>query len=219
MKISLRKYLISRSILLLVFGILASACFLIFRGNHKETTPVPKGAVNLAFPFKNGEFYVLQSGPDPMFNVHMNPDEKYALDIAKTQSFWRMFLLKPGLESDPTFGTALYSPCKGAIKSVWTSSPDTPIGRRDPANPGNNVAIACDMFTVRMSHFKHNSIIVKTGDAVEIGDFLGLAGNSGNTDLPHLHIMAYRENDRGGNTPLPITFFGRYLLKGDYWPE
>lgn len=210
---------IKRTILLLVFVFSVLVCFSFLRNGQKKEVPVPEGAVDLEFPFKDGEFYVLQNGPDRLSNVHLSPNERYALDIAKTQDFWKMFGLKPGLESDPTFGTPVYSPCAGAVKSVGADSPDTPIGKRDPSHPGNFVTISCGGFEVRMVHFKQNSIEVRENDLLKAGDKVGLAGNSGNTDLPHLHIIAYRKNDRGGDTPVPITFSGRYLNKGDYWPE
>lgn len=38
------------------------------------------------------------------------------------------------------------------------------------------------------AHFQPNSLKVKAGDKVKIGQILGLVGNSGNSDLPHLHF-------------------------------
>lgn len=211
--------LTKRMIISSIFVLLAIVCFLFIQNLSKKEALVPDGAVDLDFPFKDGEFYVMQNGPDPLLNVHMSPGERYALDIAKTQDFWKMFGLKPSLESDPTFGIPVYSPCGGVVKSVGTGYPDMPIGKRDLSHPGNYVTISCNGIVVHLVHFKQNSIEVKFDDRVERGSLIGFAGNSGNTDIPHLHIAASRENDNGGNTPLPITFSGRYLKKGDYWPE
>lgn len=36
-------------------------------------------------------------------------------------------------------------------------------------------------------HLKHNSIVVKVGDKIEQGQFIGLCGNTGNTTQPHIH--------------------------------
>jgi murein DD-endopeptidase MepM/ murein hydrolase activator NlpD len=38
------------------------------------------------------------------------------------------------------------------------------------------------------AHFQPNSLKVKVGDRVKLGQVLGLVGNSGNSDLPHLHF-------------------------------
>lgn len=38
------------------------------------------------------------------------------------------------------------------------------------------------------AHLQPNSLKVKVGDKVKIGQVLGLVGNSGNSDLPHLHF-------------------------------
>jgi murein DD-endopeptidase MepM/ murein hydrolase activator NlpD len=38
------------------------------------------------------------------------------------------------------------------------------------------------------AHFQPNSLKVKVGDRVKLGQLLGLVGNSGNSDLPHLHF-------------------------------
>jgi hypothetical protein len=210
---------IKRIVFFLVFTVLAGAGFLSFQILTKKEALVPEGAVDMEFPLKDGEYFVSQSGPDRVANVHIAPHERYALDIEKTQSFWAMFTLKRTLESDPIFGDTVYSPCEGVVKDVRIGMPDQPIGKRDPSKPGNFVTIACGEFMVRMFHFKQNTIEVKAGDFLKAGDRVGLVGNSGNTTGPHLHITAYREIDRGGEAPLPITFSGRYLLKDDYWPE
>ena len=39
------------------------------------------------------------------------------------------------------------------------------------------------------AHFQPGSLKVKTGDRVKVGQVLGSVGNSGNSDLPHLHFQ------------------------------
>lgn len=78
------------------------------------------------------------------------------------------------------------------------------------------IIITCDGFNVMMAHFRKNSIKLKVGDQVQLGEKIGQVGNSGNTDGPHLHIMVYlSDNASGEKTPLPITFKGRYLYTWD----
>jgi murein DD-endopeptidase MepM/ murein hydrolase activator NlpD len=59
---------------------------------------------------------------------------------------------------------------------------------------------------------------MRVGSAVAVGDWLGSVGNSGNTGEPHLHVHAQRPGPEGtplGGDPLPILFYGRYLVRND----
>jgi len=40
-------------------------------------------------------------------------------------------------------------------------------------------------------HMENGSIRVKTGDTIQEGQVIGLIGNSGNSDIPHLLISHY----------------------------
>jgi hypothetical protein len=59
---------------------------------------------------------------------------------------------------------------------------------------GNFVTIATGDETVLYAHLQPGTVAVAPGDAVEAGDFLGLAGHSGAASHPHLHIGAVRTN-------------------------
>ena len=39
-----------------------------------------------------------------------------------------------------------------------------------------------------VAHFQRGSAVVQAGDCVRRGQLLGRCGNSGNSDLPHLHL-------------------------------
>lgn len=190
-------------------------CFLLLIV-HLNNLVIPSKTVSLEYPLKNGTFLVAQGGKT--WFAHKTPLEKYALDIVRFPVLSSLIRFRDAsLGSDITFGTPIYSPCLGQVKIVKDGVPDQPIGLKDPAEgSGNTVVIACDGFDVMMGHFKKNSIKVKPGDKLPAGETIGLIGNSGNTDGPHLHIMAYLVNDStGGKTPLPITFNGRYLRTFD----
>ena len=69
-----------------------------------------------------------------------------------------------------------------------------------------------------MAHFKHGSLQVLAGDAVQVGQRLADVGNSGGSNEPHLHIYAQRPGPPDapmGGEPLPITFDGRFLVRGE----
>jgi murein DD-endopeptidase MepM/ murein hydrolase activator NlpD len=69
-----------------------------------------------------------------------------------------------------------------------------------------------------MAHLQRNSVRVRTGDVMAVGDTVARVGNSGNTDEPHLHIHAQLPGTAGepfNGDPVPIRFDGRYLARND----
>ncbi|NJX17260.1 M23 family metallopeptidase, partial [Tamlana crocina] len=56
---------------------------------------------------------------------------------------------------------------------------------------------------------KEGSIEVQEGDEVEAGDFLGLAGNSGRSDVPHLHyhLQTGKAYNEGEGLPVQIKSY------------
>jgi hypothetical protein len=85
--------------------------------------------------------------------------------------------------------------------------------------PGNHVLLECDGVHVLLAHFKRGSVRVAQSDHVTIDTVVGLVGNSGNTNEPHLHIHAQRPAASGreplSGDPLPIRLDGRYLVRND----
>lgn len=176
--------------------------------------PTPRGTVPLAFPLKNGTFLITQSGRSLIFGRHTSPTEKYALDIVRFPTLKSFFKFRQtNLEADITYNIPVYSPCSGSVKKIRDGIADQPIGIKNSVEKeGNLVVIACDNFDVTLAHFKKNSIAVQEGDGVTLGEEIGRVGNSGNSDGPHLHLIAYLSNDiTREKTPLPLTFAGRYL--------
>jgi Peptidase family M23 len=53
---------------------------------------------------------------------------------------------------------------------------------------GNHVVIESDNRFAVLAHLRLGSVKVSTGDRVEVGQHLGIVGNSGNTLAPHLHL-------------------------------
>ncbi|MDD4382248.1 MAG: M23 family metallopeptidase, partial [Candidatus Dojkabacteria bacterium] len=146
--------------------------------------------------------------------VHVAEVEKYALDIVKHSSIISLFVGND-LEKNETYGTVIYSPCVGYVKDLQDGIKDQPLRVKDSsAGGGNDIVIGCNGFNVYMAHIKSGSFRVKLGDKVQIGDELAEIGNSGNTDGPHLHIHAFKEEGED-IVPLPMTFNGRYLYKFD----
>ena len=201
---------------LLILIIIAVIVGVFFYEIYLNSRSVPNGAVSLEYPLKNGTFWIAQSGKTWL--AHKTPLEKHADDIVRFPTLASFFRFRDTrLESDVTFGTPIFSPCLGQVKIVREGVSDQPIGIKNPAEgSGNTVVVSCNGFDVMMGHFKKNSIKVKEGDEIKIGEELGQVGNSGNSDGPHLHIQAYSTNAlTGEKTPLPMTFEGRYLYQWD----
>lgn len=200
--------------IILALAVICGGYYVVKIEKHK-LLKVPSGAVGLEFPLRGGPFQAVQSGPHG--SVHNLPVEKYALDIIKTTKFSDFFKFrKSGLESNPTFGTTVYSPCTGAITTVIDSFSDMPIGIVGEAAEANRVTVDCGQFYVAMVHFKKDSVLVKVGGTVSVGQQIGLIGNSGHTSGPHLHLMAYRiGSGPDDKIALPIVFNGKYLFRGD----
>jgi hypothetical protein len=191
-------------------------------GFFKDTKPnvIPEGAVSMNFPLKDGSYFIAFSGPgQDMFSgpVHQAANEKYALDITKNTSIKDLFstYISHNNENNSTFGTKIYSPCFGNVKKVISSNPDMPIGTRDRVSGGNSVTVGCNGFNVTFSHMKQGSATVREGQTVKINDLLGQIGNSGNSGGPHLHLIATKTEGQDNVVPLPMTFNGQYLNRGD----
>lgn len=72
----------------------------------------------------------------------------------------------------------------------------------------NNVFVEhADGTVIRYTHLMQGSAAVNNGQQVAQGDFLGLAGNSGNSAGPHLHFQAFRDRTSFDKpNSIPITF-------------
>jgi murein DD-endopeptidase MepM/ murein hydrolase activator NlpD len=72
----------------------------------------------------------------------------------------------------------------------------------------NNVFVQHDDATVvRYTHSMQGSAAVTVNQAIQPGDLLGLAGNSGNSAGPHLHFQAFRDRTSfDKSNAVPVTF-------------
>jgi len=188
---------------------------------------------NIAPPFPSGHYLIAHGGSTPMVNGHLKTldptverfrqwrGQSKALDILRISPLgfhkdgWR--------PTDParytTFGVPVLSPCRGEVALLADGLEDMAVPEMDRDHmAGNHVAIDCGEFFVILAHLRQGSIAVATGERVEIGDFLGQMGNSGNSSEPHLHLHAQRglpkENPLAGE-PLWLTIDDRFLIRND----
>lgn len=203
--------------------LLVGAIFFLQAMSAVGGTVKPAGAMDLAFPLKGGRFVVGQGGDSVAINYHnAYPTQTYALDIQGLTPFGRRAkgLLPKDLEDYAIYGAEVVSPCDGEVlelkDGLEEKVPGIPNETENPA--GNYVALSCKGVTVLLAHMQPGSLAVEVGQTLSTGDPIGLAGNSGNTSEPHLHIHAERRTDgekvlRG--KAVPITFDGAFLVRGD----
>jgi hypothetical protein len=85
--------------------------------------------------------------------------------------------------------------------------PDNFIGHVDRINNwGNYIIIKSDFgYFVEISHLMQNSLNVKLGDYVKVGDIIAKCGNSGYSPEPHIHIQVQKYGVLGSET-IPFKF-------------
>jgi urea transporter len=106
-----------------------------------------------------------------------------------------------------TFGLPVLSVGSGRVVKVVNHIDDNELYKVDIQNNwGNLVLIEHSIFLYsQVSHLQKNSILVKEGDYVTAGTKLGLAGNSGRSPLPHIHLH-FQATPEIGSSTIPISF-------------
>lgn len=128
-------------------------------------------------------------------------------------------------ESYHIWGKALYAMADGIVKQFKDGIPaNTPQVFPSPpliAVEGNHFYIQHGDDLALYAHFQAGTLNPAltsgpnpdgTGAAVSKGQLLGLAGNSGNSSEPHLHIQVNRTPVPWGGPPRPLPFNNIYVL-------
>lgn len=161
-------------------------------------------AIVVAPPLR-GPGWVVANGCCAEFNAHRGTvlpvngaahvAERFAIDFVQIDP---MGMLVNGpldqLSSYPYFGDEVHSATAGKVVGVLDNVPETPAGSFPPSITaekagGNHVVVAIGGGRYAFyAHLQPGSIRVKVGQKVKVGQVLGLLGNSGNSDAPHLHF-------------------------------
>ncbi|MDZ4725249.1 MAG: urea transporter [Leptospira sp.] len=106
-----------------------------------------------------------------------------------------------------TYGLNVLSPSYGRVIKVINHIEDNPIGSVDTKNNWGNLVLIehAPYFYSQISHLQKNSIVVKEGDIIQAGTKIGLAGNSGRSLEPHIHLH-FQSTPEVGSSTIPITF-------------
>jgi hypothetical protein len=166
----------------------------------------------LRLPF-DGLWWVLWGGETVAENYHAaSRQQRHASDIM----IWNdgaTYHGNPGQnENYWVWGQPVIAPADGTVVAVVDNIAANAPGAL-PADPsdiaGNHVVLQIgEAAYLFLAHMQEGSITVKQGDTITAGTHVGLAGNSGNSSQPHLHIHVQNEPDITSPTAfgLPITF-------------
>lgn len=176
----------------------------------------------LSPPFKgdgwvNGNGCCKEIGPHRFvmnsINGSLAATEEFAIDWVRVDAQGRMFT---GDFKDPKhwhdYGAELLAVAPGIVVEVVSDLPDEAAGK-NPDNltieqiAGNRVII--DLGLRRYAEYDHmapHSATVQVGDYVRQGQKIGLLGNSGNTDAPHLHFQLMNRPSTLDGSALPFVF-------------
>jgi hypothetical protein len=174
-------------------------------------------AIVVAPPLR-GPGWVVANGCCAEFNAHRGTvlpvdgaahvAERFAIDFVQIDP---MGMLVDGpldqLSNYPYFGDEVHSATAGKVVGVLDNVPETPAGSFPPSITaekagGNHVVVAIGGGRYAFyAHLQPGSIRVKLGQKVKVGQTLGLLGNSGNSDAPHLHFHIM-------STPHPLAANG-----------
>jgi murein DD-endopeptidase MepM/ murein hydrolase activator NlpD len=166
-------------------------------------------------PFK-GEWLVFWGGRTLGENYHAaSRAQRFAHDLVMVRDGRTHADTSRALTSYYCYGQPILAPAPGVVVTAVDSLPDQPIGSRDTAHPGGNHVVidhGNHEFSL-LAHMQPHSLRVKVGTHVKRGQLLGLAGNSGNTSEPHLHVHLMNGPDMSDADGLPMPFTN-YVIDG-----
>ncbi|MEN3266199.1 M23 family metallopeptidase [Pseudonocardia sp.] len=187
-----------------------------------EFTGVPVGvsaqpAVQLAPPLR-GAKWVVGNGCCDTITPHrgatlsidgtVRAPERFAIDFVQLDAADQLYSGPPiNTASFAFFGVDVLSAADGTVVGVKDGLPEETPGKLPTGvtieTAGGNHAVV-DIGNGRFAFYAHlqpGSLRVRVGDRVRAGDVIGLLGNSGNTDAPHLHFHVM-------DGPLPLQSNG-----------
>ncbi|MFG1381764.1 M23 family metallopeptidase [Xanthobacter versatilis] len=128
-------------------------------------------------------------------NGRLRVPERFAIDFVQLDASDRLFTGDVHkLESYAFYGVPVHSVADGVVVNLYDAT-DAQVPGGDakgitPENIGGNMLVI-DMGGGNFAFYAHmqrGSLKVKLGDKVRTGDIIGLLGNTGNTNAPHLHF-------------------------------
>lgn len=195
--------------------------------------------LDLEYPFTGG--WLVQNSPADRVPSHGTTRfaASYAIDFVPVDAFGRSAPVTFGslLRPEPPenfigFGRPVLSPVEGTVVACRDTEPDHPAyrgvpsigyaltqrrraGAGWPGLAGNHVMIRCDGGVIALCHLQRRSSRVLIGQHVEVGEVVGLCGNSGNSTEPHVHVQAMDRLDIAKAVAVPMAFRGSMPSSGE----
>jgi len=184
---------------------------------------VYQAKTKLHLPF-DGEWYVTAGGRTVEQNHHsVDYSNRFAYDLVSAEEFDRPVALTRN-EYFATWGIPILAPASGTVAELRDTVPDNvpnEINDDPSVRIGNFVSIdhGNGEFSV-LGHLQKGSVRVVVGDRIRLGETVGLAGNSGNSNGPHLHynLQDRAEPNRGKGLPAQFVDFiadGQFVSSGE----
>jgi murein DD-endopeptidase MepM/ murein hydrolase activator NlpD len=112
------------------------------------------------------------------------------------------------------YGVSVLAAADGVVESVGDGVPENVPLSAERAAPNRRDTVAGNYVVIRLragvyafyGHLQPKSLRVASGDRVRSGQVLGLLGNSGNSDAPHLHFHLTNSNDPLSGEGIPFAF-------------
>jgi murein DD-endopeptidase MepM/ murein hydrolase activator NlpD len=112
------------------------------------------------------------------------------------------------------YGNEVYAVANATVVRIMDSLPDNIPLSSDRVVPVNAETVGGNYVILKLqeglyafyAHLKPNSIRVKIGQKVRKGQVIGLLGNSGNSDAPHLHFHLASAPSPLGAEGIPFLF-------------
>lgn len=157
--------------------------------------------------------YTSHRGSLLSINGTLYAGERYAIDFVQMTPEGRI-ADGPGnvLSNYPFYGDEVLAATAGKVVGVQNGLPDGPIdfelAPREAADAGGNhvvVALGNGIYAF-YAHLIPGSVKVRVGQRVKVGQPLGLLGNSGNSNAPHLHFQLMDGPSPLGAEGIPYRF-------------
>lgn len=151
-----------------------------------------------SLPFEKGKSYLLVQG----YDSKLSHKGEIALDFKMKQGT-KICAIREGSVTDMRADSE-----KGGLKSKYLLE-------------GNYIVIRhTDNSSAWYFHLQTNGVLVNVGDRIQVGQVIGLSGNSGYSAFPHLHIEVTRQ-DSLQFFQIPTRFQlrkgARYLRQGHFY--
>jgi hypothetical protein len=167
-----------------------------------------RSQADLRLPF-DGEWTVLWGGRTTHDNYHADAiDQRFASDLVVFEDDYLFSGDGSRNEDHYCFGKPILAPADGTVVAAERSVADNPPGGDNSEQPlGNHVILdhGNGEFSF-LCHFQQDTTTVRAGERVRRGQRLGKCGNSGGSDVPHLHYHVQNTPTPFAGEGLPVQF-------------